>query len=87
MDEVEEFPFVKPEGSDADMFIQWKGTDICMDFWCPCGAEMHFDGDFAYYVGCPACRTIYRMGTQVIVRKVEATDPGDSVKWMELDDD
>ena len=32
-------------------FIQWKGTDLCMDFYCPeCGDHSHFDGEFAYSI-------------------------------------
>jgi ribosomal protein S27E len=66
----DDFPFVRPEGSEADMFIQWKGTEVCMDFRCPCGAEGHVDASFAYYVRCHGCGAIYEMGTQVIARRV-----------------
>jgi len=70
----QEFPFTRPEGSDAEMFIQWKGTDLCMDFSCPCGGGGHFDGYFAYHVRCLDCGQVYRMGTQVIARKVDEPD-------------
>lgn len=66
---TEEHPFTKPDGSDASMFIQWKGTDVCMDFSCPCGHFGHFDGGFAYAVRCPACGAVYEMGTQVIAKR------------------
>ena len=30
-------------------YIQWKGTDVCLDVHCTCGAELlHYDGYFAY---------------------------------------
>jgi hypothetical protein len=58
-------------GTDASMFIQWKGTDICIDFHCQCGALGHFDGGFAYALRCPNCNSIYELGTQVLARKVE----------------
>lgn len=79
-DEAVEFPFIKPKGSDAEMFIQWKGTDVCMDFHCPCQPEelayaAHFDGYFAYYLRCPKCNTVYELGTQVIVKKFDGKDP------------
>ena len=59
-------------GTDAEMFIQWKGTDVCVDFYCPCGEMGHFDGMFAYYLRCPGCGSVYEMGTQVKARKLEA---------------
>lgn len=67
----EPFPFTRPAGSDANMFIQWKGTSVCLDFHCPCGAHGHFDGDFAYVVRCPACDAVYEMGTQVIAKRTD----------------
>lgn len=50
-------------------FIQWKGTDVCMDFNCECGTSCHFDGDFAYTVQCPQCLTIWEMPHFLIPRK------------------
>lgn len=70
----EEFPFTTPEGSDARMFIQWKGTGVCMDFYCECGAHVHGDGYGAYNVECGACGAFYEMGTQVIAKKVNQPD-------------
>lgn len=40
-------------------FIQWKGTDVCMDIHCACGHQSHFDGEFAYRVKCPKCGQVY----------------------------
>ena len=31
-------------------WIQWKGTDVCIDLHCECGSHGHVDGDFVYYV-------------------------------------
>lgn len=36
-------------------FIQWKGTDVCLDFYCDCGYQGHFDGYFAYRIRCVQC--------------------------------
>ena len=44
----------KPHG-----WIQWKGTDVCMDIHCACGELSHTDGEFCYYVRCPYCGRIY----------------------------
>lgn len=71
-------------------FIQWKGTDVCMDFYCECGAHCHFDGDFAYTVKCPHCETIYEMPSIVYPRKAdERTNKywRDNAKLMEPDED
>ena len=47
-------------------FIQWKETDLCMDFHCPkCGEHSHFDGLFAYAVRCSACGQDWQMPTDV----------------------
>lgn len=74
-------------GTDATMFIQWKGTDVCFDFQCPCQPEefaAHFDGYYAYYVQCPACGSNYELGTQVRARLVEDTD-GHEVKILDME--
>ena len=72
---MSEHPFTKPEGSDADMFIQWKGTEVCMDFSCACGESYHIDADFTYFLHCRKCDSTYEMGTQVIAKKVDMTLP------------
>ena len=38
----------------AEVFLQWKGTDACYDFYCPCSPDwpQHFDG---YFGGTFAC--------------------------------
>jgi hypothetical protein len=80
-----DWPFTTPEGSDANMFIQWKGTEVCLDFHCPCGAHCHLDSGFAYFVQCPHCDSIFEMGTQVIAKRTTKT--GGEPKVMEPDED
>ena len=63
-------PFEPFPGTDAEMFIQWKGTDVCLDFYCPCGVHGHYDGDFAYNVRCSACGSVFQLGTQVRAMRV-----------------
>lgn len=46
-------------------WIQWKGTDVCMDVTCACGAAGHFDGDFVYFLRCPECGRVYSVGQSV----------------------
>lgn len=40
-------------------WIQWKGTDACMDIHCSCGSLSHVDGYFAYHVKCPSCGKVF----------------------------
>jgi hypothetical protein len=82
---VSDFPFTQPEGSDVNMFIQWKGTDVCLDFQCPCGTSGHLDADFAYYIHCPGCDAVYRMGTQVIAKRVPDLADDVGAKTLEVD--
>ena len=48
-------------------FIQWKGTDVCLDFYCECGVQSHLDADFAYTIACPACKAEYEMPSNIIL--------------------
>jgi hypothetical protein len=45
----------------AHVFIQWKGTDVCFDFYCECGAQGHYDGYFAYAALCPVCERTWKL--------------------------
>lgn len=40
-------------------WLQWKGTDACMDIHCECGTSSHIDADFLYHVVCPNCGAVY----------------------------
>jgi ribosomal protein S27E len=55
---------------NADVYIQWKGTDACFDFHCPCGNSDHIDANFAYYVRCASCGTTYQMPSDLEARCV-----------------
>jgi len=46
-------------------WLQWKGTDACMDVHCICGELSHIDGDFLYAVRCPACKRCYAIDGHV----------------------
>ena len=46
-------------------WIQWKGTEVCMDVHCKCGESFHIDATFAYNVKCPECETIYAVNGHV----------------------
>ena len=54
----------------TSVFIQWKGTDVCLDFYCECGASGHLDGDFAYGLRCAECGAEWAMPTNIELVKV-----------------
>lgn len=45
-------------------WIQWKGTNVCMDVHCVCGAHGHVDADFAYFYAC-RCGRRFAVGQSV----------------------
>ena len=69
--------FQKCETADAEVrtgphaWIQWKGTNVCMDIHCSCGKHTHVDAEFAYYVRCSACGKLWAMCANI--RMVEVT--------------
>lgn len=78
------------DGDKPHAFIQWKGTDLCMDFSCECGAMCHFDGMFAYTVKCPHCGTVWEMPTILFPRKASEKTHAywrDNAQRLEPDED
>ena len=57
-----------------DTFIQWKGTDVCVDIYCTCGEQCHFDGMFMYYVRCPHCQAAYQVGSRVSLTRLSEAE-------------
>lgn len=56
---------------EPSAYIQWKGTEVCMDFHCLCGAFCHLDAEFAYVVQCPHCKRMWEMPCVVYPRLAE----------------
>jgi len=51
---------------DSHGWIQFKGTNLCMDVYCKkCGHHSHIDATFAYYVQCPKCQSIYELNGHI----------------------
>lgn len=63
-------PFHKPPARPF-AYIQWKGTEVCLDFHCPCGELGHVDAGFAYYVRCTNCNQVFEMPWYVSPREVD----------------
>ena len=60
-----------PEGAKG--WIQWKGTNVCMDVYCSCGTHSHIDDEFTYYLRCPACGKTFMVNGHVeLVELTEA---------------
>ena len=61
----------KPHG-----WIQWKGTDVCMDVHCKCGKHLHFDQDFLYHVECGHCGAVYMCNGHIELIEIEEKPDG-----------
>jgi len=79
---------------DAHGWIQWKGTDACIDLHCACGNFCHQDGMFMYFWRCPDCGRTYALGMNVKlipltddqVREVEANYDAATIYVGDIDD-
>ncbi len=61
-------------GDQTNVFLQWKGTDACFDFWCECGWNGHFDGYFASQVACGGCGAKWEMPAVIYPRRCDGTE-------------
>lgn len=65
----------KPHG-----WIQWKGTDVCMDVYCACGEQFHIDASFAYHVKCPECGRFYMCNGHIeLIEELAEPDPAETI--------
>lgn len=76
-------PFLKAKNRDEafDMgakyvgqphgWIQFKGSEICMDVHCKCGELTHVDGSYIYMVECGKCGTKYAINGHVQFIEIE----------------
>lgn len=49
----------------SKVWVQYQGTDICLDLHCPCGRVSHYDGYGAYAVQCPFCEAMFDLPQSV----------------------
>lgn len=73
-------------------WIQWKGTDVCIDLYCKCGHHGHVDAEFFYHYRCPKCQRGYRVGMNVALyemtpEQVRYVEGGSGFTTCELEDD
>lgn len=58
----------------GNTFIQWKGTNVCMDWICPvCDEQYHVDADFCYFLKCLECGSLFKVGTAVSLTLQDST--------------
>ena len=64
----------KPHG-----WIQWQGTNVCMDVYCECGHHSHVDDEFVFYVRCPACKRTYFCNGHIELIEITGTIDSDAI--------
>lgn len=55
----------KPKQSEPSLWIQWSGSNVCVDFYCSCGAMPHIDAKFRDYLRCIECNAFYYVNPHV----------------------
>ena len=60
-------------------WVQWKGTDACMDIHCKCGTLSHIDAEFLYHVACPNCNVVYFCNGHVELIELADEVPTDDI--------
>jgi len=68
-------------------WIQWKGTDVCMDVHCVCGHHSHIDAAFFYNFECVACHRKYAVGQNVKLIELTPAETSEAGHRFILDDD
>lgn len=66
-----EWPSLDIKRKRPHAWIQWKGTDVCMDIHCVCGADLHLDADFTYHIKCPYCNQVYECDGHIRLHKLD----------------
>lgn len=70
----EEYWKAEDRGEQPHVFIQWKGTNSCGYYRCPCGGHWHIDDSFVYNTQCPDCKQFYRVGCHITLYPVDKPD-------------
>lgn len=65
------FPSSLIEHESPRGWIQWKGTQVCMDIHCACGEMSHIDCDFTYHIKCPYCNQVYECDPNIILNPID----------------
>ena len=76
---LREYPSLDKEHKKPHGWIQWKGTDVCVDIYCKCGALCHFDGDFMYHIKCKHCGRIYECDGHIKLLELDFEPEGTKI--------
>jgi hypothetical protein len=74
---------IMEEEKAAEINLQWKGTDACYDFYCPCGWRgpddprseeidtNHRDGYFQQWFTCGGCHRVWWLPNKIVAVEVK----------------
>ncbi len=67
----------KADGLDGrpNTYVQWQGSDLCLDFNCPCGNWGHLDVGFLFALRCASCGRSWRIAPALLVSELKEGDP------------
>ncbi len=64
--------FMRRDAMDAPCaWVQWKGTNVCCDIHCSCGADLHFDGYGMYAIQCEHCGQKYEVAQNIRLHPID----------------
>lgn len=63
--------FIPYEDDESYMSIQYKGSNLCSDFHCKCGKDIHFCGEYFHHVKCGHCKSVYYLCPTIMVIELE----------------
>jgi len=67
---VEEMGDVVEMNDLPNIFVQWKGTELCADLRCVCGHNGHYDDDFFYNWECVKCQRRYKLPHHIVPKEM-----------------
>lgn len=70
-DKVAKASPVKQDGPHG--WIQWKGTNVCVDLHCSCGEQSHVDDDFVYSFRC-RCGKLWGLDPSITLVPLDDAD-------------
>jgi hypothetical protein len=70
------FPSLKITHSEPHGWVQWKGTEVCMDVHCQCGSHTHIDGLSVYHIKCKACGRVFECDGNIALHELDFEPEG-----------
>jgi len=72
MFEIEKTPELEnPFEGSPHGWLQWKGTDACIDFHCKCGSHLHADNICMYFIRCGKCGQAYALNGHIKLHPID----------------